>query len=101
MELDSIQTLGPSEDANSDGAELLGGAQKQPSLEGPPGDLDDCTAFWDEPDGSGHVGGAREPRSVPAWGLLVIFLEVQAKTDLLGIPEEARHLKYVKRFGQL
>jgi len=56
MELDSVQALGPSEDADGDDSELRGGAQKQSSLEGPPGDLDDSAAFWDEPDASGHVG---------------------------------------------
>ena len=45
MELDSVQALGPSEDADGDGAELLGGPQEQPSLEGSPGDLDDRSAF--------------------------------------------------------
>jgi hypothetical protein len=56
MELDSVQALGSGEDSDGDGVELLGGAQEQSSLEGPPGDLDDSTAFWDEPDGSSHGG---------------------------------------------
>jgi hypothetical protein len=51
-----MQALGSSEDSQGDGSELLGGPQKQSSLEGPSGDLDDSTAFRDEPQCSGHVG---------------------------------------------
>ena len=100
MKLDFVQALGSREDSDGDGAELRGGAQKQPSLEGPSGDLDDSTAFWDEPDSSGHVGEPEDQELCQPGGLPVIFSEVQARMDLRGIPEESCLLKHVKRFGQ-
>jgi hypothetical protein len=101
MELDSIQALGSSEDSQGDGAELLRGPQKQSSLKGPSCDLDDSTAFRDEPDGSGHGGVPENQGLCQPWSLSVVFSEVQARKGLMGLPGESLFPETVKRFRQL
>jgi len=56
MNLYIVHALSAGEDSDGDGAELLAGSEEEPALDGPAGDLDQRSSFWDEPDASGHVG---------------------------------------------